>query len=136
MPSPPLISLLIVDDDPTSLDLTCATLEQEGLEILSTSDPHQALRQITERRPPIVITDLMMPEITGMQVLAHALQADPATEVVLLTAHYSAEAAVAAVQQGASDYINKPLDTRQFRARIGEIIARIRKRRQARRLEV
>ena len=131
----PKILLLAVDDDPTSLDLVAATLEQEDLDIVTETDPHRALRLIQSRRPDIVISDLMMPGMTGTELLSEIVRVDPTIEVLLLTAHYSTEAAVEAIQKGAADYLNKPVDTRRLRERVGQLIAGVRKRMAARRLD-
>jgi len=122
------ILLLAIDDDPTSLDLVEATLEQEGLEIVTEIDPSRALTTIAARRPQIVISDLMMPGLTGMDVLSEVVRLDTTIDVILLTAHYSTEAAVEAIQKGASDYLNKPIDTRRLRERVDQIIAEARRR--------
>lgn len=119
--------LLAIDDDPTSLDLVEATLEQDGLEIVTETDPARALAIITARRPQIVISDLMMPGLTGMDVLSEVVRLDPTIDVILLTAHYSTEAAVESIQKGASDYLNKPIDTRRLRERVDQMIAEARR---------
>lgn len=60
-------------------------------------------------RPQIVLTDLAMPHMSGMEVPERIIKADPATDVILITAHYSTESAVDAVKKGASDYLDKPI---------------------------
>ena len=131
----PNILLFAIDDDPTSLDLVEATLEQDGVEILTATDPATALRTIAARRPQIVISDLMMPGLTGMDVLDQVVRLDSTIDVILLTAHYSTEAAVEAIQKGASDYLNKPIDTRRLRERVDQMIAAARRRLSASRLD-
>ena len=122
------VVLLAVDDDPTSLELIEATLAQDGLEILTETDPVRALRLISSRRPQIVISDLMMPGLTGMELLSEIVRLDSTIDVLLLTAHYSTQAAVEAIQKGASDYLNKPVDTRQLRHKVDQLIAEGRRR--------
>src|SRR5687767_6548997 len=129
------VLLVAIDDDPTSLDLVAATVEQEGVEVFTASDPHHGLELIREKRPHIVISDLMMPGLTGMDVLRQTVALDPTIDVVLLTAHYSTEAAVEAIQKGAADYLNKPVDTRRLRTRIDQLIADARRRLSARKLD-
>ncbi len=124
----PSVSLVAVDDDPTSLDLIAATVEQDGLQVLTSTDPHRGLDLILKRRPQIVICDLMMPGMTGMEMLSEIVRVDPITDVLLLTAHYSTESAVEAIQKGASDYLTKPLDTRKLRSRVDELIQNVRRR--------
>ncbi len=122
------VLLVAIDDDPTSLNLIAATVEQDGLELLTFSDPQQALPVILRRRPQIVVCDLMMPGLSGMEVLSEVLRFDPITEVLLLTAHYSTESAVEAIQKGASDYLTKPLDTRKLRSRVDGLVSHARRR--------
>lgn len=135
VPSLPAITIVAIDDDPTSVDLVAATLEQTGVTIHCATGGREGLDLVAAKRPQIVISDLMMPGITGMHVLRETLALDAGVEVILLTAHYSTEAAVEAVQKGASDYINKPVDTRKLRERVDGIIAAIRKRLAAGRLD-
>ena len=129
------VLLVAIDDDPTSLDLVAATVEQDGVEVFTASDPHRGIELIREKRPHIVISDLMMPGLTGMDVLTETVALDPTIEVVLLTAHYSTDAAVEAIQKGAADYLNKPVDTRRLRARIDQLISEARRRLSARKLD-
>ena len=119
---------MAIDDDPTSLDLIAATVEQDGLEVLTATDPQRGLDLVLQRRPPIVICDLMMPGMTGMEVLSEIIRVDPVIDVLLLTAHYSTESAVEAIQKGASDYLTKPIDTRKLRSRVDELIENVRRR--------
>ncbi len=116
------VLLVVIDDDPISLDLVRATLEQDGVEILTETNPAAAVSLIFKRRPQIVISDLMMPGMTGIEVLEAVNRLDPTIEVILLTAHYSTESAVDAIQRGAADYICKPVDTRKLRDRIDVLI--------------
>ena len=99
------------------------------------ADPHKGLDLILKRRPQIVICDLMMPGMTGMEMLSEIVRVDPVTDVLLLTAHYSTESAVEAIQKGASDYLTKPLDTRKLRSRVDELIQNVRRRMTVRHLD-
>ena len=105
----PEVSLLVIDDNPGSVELVSAAVAQSGLEILTASDPEEGLDLFRKWRPQIVLTDLMMPRLTGMEVLERIMEVDPATDVILMSAHYSTESAVEAVKKGASDYLNKPV---------------------------
>ena len=105
----PALSVLIIDDNVKSLELLSTALAQPGLEILTASDPEQGLEVVYEKHPQIVLTDLVMPNLSGMEVLERIMEFDPSTEVILMTAHYSTESAVEAIKKGASDYLNKPI---------------------------
>ena len=128
----PVVSLLIIDDDPGSLDLFSTVLEQPGLEILTASNPEDGLDLFCSRRPQIVLTDLVMPRMSGMEVLERIMEVDPATDVVLMTAHYSTESAVEAIKKGAGDYLNKPVSIAPLRARIGKLVSEAARRQRSR----
>jgi DNA-binding NtrC family response regulator len=119
----PLLTLLIIDDDPRALEITQEALTQEGLRICSANHPERGLDLFFKERPQVVITDLMMPKISGMQVLERIVAADPAVDVILLTGHYSTDSAVEAIQKGACDYLVKPPDLEKLRARVGQLMA-------------
>ena len=105
----PALSVLIIDDNAKSLELLSTALAQPGLEILTASDPEQGLDLVYNKHPQIVLTDLVMPHLSGMEVLERIMEFDPSTDVILMTAHYSTESAVEAIKKGASDYLNKPI---------------------------
>jgi DNA-binding NtrC family response regulator len=129
------LSLLIIDDNPGSLEMLSSALAQPDLEILTASDPEEGLDLVHSRHPQIVLTDLIMPNMSGMEVLDRIMEFDPATEVILMTAHYSTESAVEAIKKGASDYLNKPVSIAALREKIGGVVEIARKRQQASRLE-
>src|SRR6185369_1759854 len=98
------ISLVIIDDNPGSLELLSRALTQEGLDISVASDPKAGLDLVYDLHPQIVLTDLIMPGMSGLEVLDQIMAFDPSTDVILMTAHYSTESAVEAIRKGASDY--------------------------------
>src|ERR1700691_1425327 len=118
----PALSVLIIDDNEGSLEMLSAALAQPGLEILTASDPEQGLDLVYNRHPQIVLTDLVMPNLTGMEVLERIIEFDPSTEVILMTAHYSTESAVEAIKKGATDYLNKPISIGALRERVGKLV--------------
>jgi len=129
------ILLLAIDDDPQSLEFVKDALAQENLEILTTTDPELGLELVLRRHPQIVLLDLMMPKIRGMELLERILEADPGTNVMLMTGHYSTEAAVEAIQKGAYDYLNKPLSVEKLRQRVDQLMAEARQRRRTLQLD-
>ena len=129
------VTILAIDDDRQSLNLVSAALEQEGVEILTADDPEQGLKIVREEQPQIVLLDLMMPKMSGMEVLERIIDEDPSIDVILMTAHYSTESAVEAIQKGACDYLNKPLSIERLEERVGRLIADARARRKADALE-
>lgn len=124
----PNVSLVIVDDNPGSLELLSTALDQPGLEIWKAADPEEALDLIFEKHPQIVLTDLVMPKMTGLELLDRIVAFDPAIEVLLMSAHYSTESAVEAIRKGASDYLNKPISIPALRARFETMIEEVRRR--------
>jgi len=129
------LSLLIIDDNPGSLEMLSSALAQPDLEILTASDPEVGLDLVHSRHPQIVLTDLIMPKMSGMDVLERIMEFDPATDVILMTAHYSTESAVEAIKKGAADYLNKPVSIAALREKIGGVVEIARKRQRASRLE-
>jgi two-component system, NtrC family, response regulator HydG len=121
-------SLVIIDDHPGSLELLSTALEQPGLRIFTSTDPEAGLDLILDKHPNIVLTDLVMPKMSGLELLDRVVQFDPAIEVILMTAHYSTESAVEAIKKGAADYLNKPISIPALREKIGGIIEEVQKR--------
>jgi DNA-binding NtrC family response regulator len=117
-----VVSLLVIDDHPGNLELLSNALAQPGLEIMTASNPETGLDLFYDRRPDIVLTDLVMPQLSGMEVLERIMEVDPATDVILMTAHYSSESAVEAIKKGASDCLNKPVSIGPLRERLGQRI--------------
>jgi DNA-binding NtrC family response regulator len=122
------VTLVAIDDDPKSLELVTAALKQPALEILTATDATSGLDLVLRRRPQIVLLDLMMPKMSGMEVLERIVEAAPEIEVILITGHYSVESAVAAIQKGASDYWTKPVPVALLRQRIGRLVEEARRR--------
>ncbi len=131
----PTVTLVVIDDDRQSLNLVSAALEQDGVQILTADDPEQGLEIVQQRHPQIVLLDLMMPKMSGMEVLERVVDEDPSTDVILMTAHYSTESAVEAIQKGACDYLNKPLSIERLQERVGRLIAEARTRQKAEALD-
>lgn len=136
MSSPNYLTMAVIDDDPASLDLIQSALAQEGLEIRTFHQPRAGLEFVLERRPQIVLSDLMMPDLHGTEVLEKIVAHDPAIEVILMTAHYSTESAVEGIRMGAADYLTKPVDIEKLRDRVGVLVAEARKRRRVYELDL
>jgi DNA-binding NtrC family response regulator len=122
------VTLVIIDDNLGSLEFLSTALSQEGLAIFTASDPEEGIEIVYREHPQIVLTDLVMPGISGLEVLERVVEFDPAIDVVLMTAHYSSESAVEAIRKGASDYLNKPVPLAVLRERIAKLIDEARKR--------
>jgi len=132
---PPPIKLLAIDDDPQSLELVSEALSGDGLHILTADDPERGLELVRRERPAIVLSDIVMPKMNGMELLSRILEVDPATDVVLMTAHYSTEAAVEAIKKGACDYLTKPISLPVLRERVEKLANDARRRQRASQLD-
>jgi DNA-binding NtrC family response regulator len=113
--------LVVIDDDPANIKLVRFILANEGLEIDSATDARSGLETIRRTRPQVVLLDLVMPGVQGMEVLQQILEFDPGIDVILMTGYYSTESAVEAIQKGAADYFPKPFSPEKLRERIGQI---------------
>lgn len=100
--------ILIIDDEPDALDNCRRILSRLGYDCLVENDPIRAIELIERERPGLVLTDLRMPGMDGIEVLNAAKQRDPDIKVVLLTAYATVQTAVTSMRQGALDYILKP----------------------------
>ena len=107
--------ILIVDDEGEMAENCRRILEAAGYRCVATSDAREALRLLEAERPDLLLSDLRMPALDGMEVLRRARAIDPRLPVVLLTAHASLESAVAAVKAGAFDYLAKPFSIDQLK---------------------
>jgi len=125
------VKLVAIDDTPESLELITETLSQEGLEIFTATDPENGLDIVFNEHPQIVLLDLVMPKMNGMEALDRIVEFDPRIEVILMTAHYSTASAVEAVKKGASDYLNKPISVALLRDRIRKLMEQARQRQRA-----
>ena len=132
---PHLVTVAAIDDDQGSLDFITAALKQQPVEILAHTDADAGLKMVLDRRPQIVLLDLMMPTMNGLDVLDRIVETAPETEVILITGQYSAESAVEAIRRGASDYITKPINLNVLRERVAKLVAEAQRRQAALQLD-
>ncbi|CAN5816959.1 sigma-54 dependent transcriptional regulator [soil metagenome] len=100
--------VLIVDDERSILDTVQILLRGEGFDVVTVQNPREALERIVEIAPDIVLSDIRMPGVTGLDVLAAMREYDPEVPVILMTAQASLQSAMQAVNQGAFYYLQKP----------------------------
>ncbi len=122
----PDVSIVIIDDNLGSLELLSTALAAEDVRIFTASDPEEGLDIIFREHPQIVLTDLMMPGTSGLDVLDRIVEFDSAIEVILMTAHSASESAVEAIRKGASDYLQKPVPIALLRERISRLANEVR----------
>jgi len=105
---PPSV-VLIVDDEPGIVESLSKIFKREGMQVLTAGDGQAGLELLRRQRVGVLLTDLMMPRTTGMDLLKAAKTVAPETEVVLMTAYGTVETAVEAMKEGAYDFVTKPL---------------------------
>jgi two-component system response regulator HydG len=103
------ITVLVVDDERSNVESLEKIFTREGMRVLVAYDAKRALEQLRSHKVDVVLTDLMMPGTTGLELLPAVKQVAPDVEVVLMTAFGSVEAAVTAMREGAYDFVEKPL---------------------------
>ncbi|HSP79219.1 MAG TPA: response regulator, partial [Myxococcaceae bacterium] len=108
MTTPPA-TVLVVDDDRANLDSVARIFQREGLETLTAGNGTDALELLRRPEVCVMVTDLMMPGMDGQELLKASRAIRPDVEVVLMTAYGTVETAVAAMKDGAYDFITKPL---------------------------
>ena len=107
--------ILIVDDEPHVLELLSVALEDEGYRILVANNGREALCQLKKEQPQVVLLDIRMPDVDGLEVLRQIKQINKATSVIMMTAYGAMETVLEAIQLGAYDYLTKPLDLKKVR---------------------
>lgn len=113
--------ILVVDDDADARQTLLCVLSPLG-EILEAADGADALRKIKHDRPELVLLDVLMPEMGGLDVLESGLKLSPAMNVVMLTGQSDIAVAVAALEKGARAYITKPVDPKRLRDELSDIL--------------
>ncbi len=122
--SPSHFSLLVVDDEPDLRTLYELTLLREGYDIETAGSVEEALLHLKDRTYSAVITDMRLPDGTGLDLLRWLEETGRREKAIVITAYGSAENAVEALQAGAYDYLTKPVDLKQFRAVVASALGR------------
>src|SRR5215510_160286 len=107
--APNATTVLIVDDEPSNVASLEKIFQREGMRVLTADNAKAALDLARAHRVQVVLTDLMMPGVSGIELLRALKQASPDTEVVMMTAYGTVETAVQAMREGAYDFVEKPL---------------------------
>ncbi|MCA9550493.1 MAG: sigma-54-dependent Fis family transcriptional regulator [Myxococcales bacterium] len=108
-------TILVVDDEANLRKVLAATLRREGFEVLTAQDGVEGLALLAKHPIDVLLTDLRMPQMDGMALLAQAQAEYPEVPVVMLTAHGTVDTAVTAMKLGAFDYLTKPFDSDELR---------------------
>jgi DNA-binding response OmpR family regulator len=119
-----MTSVLVVDDDPDVCDLVTYKLEQSGFDVRRASDGDGALREVAKQIPDLVLLDIMMPGISGLEVLQRwrGSAATAAMPVIMLTAQEND--VERGFELGADDYVVKPFSPRELARRVTAVMSR------------
>src|SRR5438445_6904457 len=120
--------ILVVDDEPDAVELVEFNLKSAGYEVVTASDGSEALKKAKACSPDLIVLDLMLPEVDGLEV-CKILRRDPATSgipILMLTARAAEMDRVIGLELGADDYVTKPFSPRELLLRIKKLLARTR----------
>lgn len=118
--------ILVVDDEPDAVELIAFNLQAAGFEVVTAADGAEALRKTRSHAPKLVVLDLMLPEVDGLEV-CKLLRRDPATAgipILMLTARASEVDRVVGLELGADDYVTKPFSPRELVLRVKKLLER------------
>ena len=116
--------VLVIDDDPAMLDLARFHLEDNGYEVTSAATGAQGLRLVAEHRHEVALTDLILPDFNGIELVAKLKEASPGTEVIMITGFGSVTEAIEATKAGAFHFIVKPVEFEELMVTIERAVER------------
>jgi adenylate cyclase len=126
--------IVLADDNDDFREVTAKLLERVGYSVITTRDGQEALQAIREQKPDLILLDVMMPRLSGIDVLERIREQDSLIGIVMMTAFGSEEVAVSALTAGADDYLIKPLDYQEAFIRLERVLERSQLRHERRRL--
>src|ERR1035441_1660637 len=118
--------ILVVDDEPEAVELLEFNLKQAGFDVITAADGAQAIKKARAASPSLIVLDLMLPEIDGLEV-CKMLRRDPATApipIIMLTAKAAEVDRIVGLEIGADDYVTKPFSPRELVLRINKVLRR------------
>ena len=116
-------TILIVEDDPNTVELVRLYLHRDGHKVLAATDGLEGLRLAREAKPDLVVLDLMLPGLDGMEI-CRTLRQESSVPIVMLTARVEEEDRLAGLDLGADDYVTKPFSPRELAARVRAVLRR------------
>lgn len=116
--------ILVVDDERPMRASICQCLRAEGYRVLEATDGAQGLDMITKEKPELIVLDVMMPNLTGLEVVAAVRRLGLNTPVLMLTTRNEVPQKVEGLDAGADDYLGKPFDRRELLARVQSLLRR------------
>jgi len=118
------VKVLVVDDEPSIVELVRFTLEREGFTAIAAADGQEALDKVEAGHPDLVLLDLMLPRLGGLDVCRLLRQRHPSLPIIILTARGDETDKVLGLELGADDYITKPFSPRELVARVRAVLRR------------
>ncbi len=118
-----MATILVVDDEPNIREVVELYLRRDGHTVLSAADGEEALRLHRQQQPDLVVLDLMLPKISGLEV-CRRIQAERRVPVIMLTAKSEEEDRIIGLGVGADDYVTKPFSARELAARVQAVLRR------------
>ncbi len=119
-----MATILVVDDEPNIREVVSLYLQRDGHAVLSAADGEEALRLHRQHQPDLVILDLMLPRISGLEV-CRRIQSERRVPVIMLTAKSEEQDRIIGLGVGADDYVVKPFSPRELSARVGAVLRRV-----------
>ncbi len=119
-----MAKVLIVDDEPNIREVVGLYLRRDGHTVVSATDGEEALEAFRESEPDLVVLDLMLPKISGLEV-CRRMRADRRVPLIMLTARGEEEERIVGLSLGADDYIVKPFSPRELAARVAAVLRRV-----------
>jgi DNA-binding response OmpR family regulator len=116
-------TLLVVDDEPTLRETLAYNLEHDGYRVVTAADGREALERFRAERPDLVVLDLMLPELSGVEV-CRIIRQESDVPILMLTAKDSEVDKVVGLEVGADDYVTKPFSLRELQARVRALLRR------------
>lgn len=117
--------ILIIDDDEVQLMLQRSLLANEGYTVYTTADGPQGITLFRTHRPDLVLLDIGLPSLSGIEVLKEIRRIDEKAKVIVITGYASVESAVLALRTGALDYVRKPYDVKALIKKIGHVLSAV-----------
>ena len=117
-----MIKILIIDDERPIRETLEMFLREKGYEVATSEDGKQGLEAVQRERPEIVILDIRLPGMDGLEVLRRIKEKGEETQVIMITAYHDKETTKQAMKLGAYEYIHKPLDADEFENAIEKVV--------------
>ena len=128
-------TILVVDDEPSIVEIVTLYLQRAGYTVRSAADGHAALRALTAEKPDLVVLDLMLPGVDGLEI-TRRLRAEGETPIIMLTSRSEETDRIVGLEMGADDYVVKPFSPQELVSRVRAVLRRTGNAAQTERAEV